>query len=337
MARYIPPAVWAMPQVLCLILGPLALASIIVGAIWLCTRHYILPAATAIVIIAIWPALSDISPINFPDKPAPDAPTLKLLTYNVHIGTDMDGNTTPGSGAMDYVIFSGADIVCMQELYNVGSALTHGDATKAQVAKLRELYPYSVNKGDLDATIISKYPLTKIYSEYCPSLRYFMYEAVKVDIPGHPLTLVNVHLTSFGLSDPERDVVTDAAKGHIKSSAKAIKRSVYAKLTEAFRQRAEAAQMLAKFVKTLEGDVIICGDFNDVPASYAYQTVKNAGLKDAYQEAGLGPMITFNGHNLFFHIDQVLYKGGLQPYAVTRGKTRASDHYPLSIDFEFIK
>lgn len=86
----------------------------------------------------------------------------------------------------------------------------------------------------------------------------------------------------------------------------------------------------------MKGPMIICGDFNDVPESYAYRLLKGNDLKDAYVETGFGPMITYNAHAFWFHLDQIFYRGALRPLSVRKGKTKLSDHYPLFAEFEFI-
>lgn len=337
-ARYIPPSVWAFPQIVCLALPVLSALVLTAGIAWLLSRHLILPIASAITLLAISPALAEICPVKFPGKPSKGAHTLSLLTYNVHSCRGPGETKGSGSAALEYVIGSGADVVCLQEIYSVGSATTIGCATSEQVKRAREVYPYTLSKGDVDVTIISKYPVKKVTSGYHPSLNYFMYEVVRVMVPGHPVTVINVHLTSFGLNDDERSVVNDVASGvgGIRESARTIKHSVYRKLTDAFRERAEAAAILAKIAGSLGGDVIVCGDFNDVPASYSYHLVRSAGLRDAYCESAIGPMITYHGFHLFFHIDQVLFKGNLRPYSTTRGSLKASDHYPVLTRFELL-
>ncbi len=47
------------------------------------------------------------------------------------------------------------------------------------------------------------------------------------------------------------------------------------------------------------GNVIVCGDFNDVPGCRALRILESAGLTDAYAELGLGPTITFNASHFF--------------------------------------
>lgn len=339
MACYIPPSVWVLPQMLCLALPYLAAASLVVGIIWLFSRHFLLPSATAAILLVISPSLRALFPASFPPEPEPGAPVFKLLTYNIHGCDNMsDDNLPTGSQALDYVRDSGADVVCFQELNSLSASVSAGSATEDQVRGLRSIYPYALCDRVVDVSIISKYPIRRLNYGYRPTLKYFMYEIVEVKLPRRPLTIVNLHLTSFELDTDERELVQDLGRGAsgIRKSASKVKRSVYSKLKDAFIMRAEAAQILASVASNIKGDLIICGDFNDVPGSYAYSTILSAGLKDAFGEAAVGPMVTFNAQHLYFHIDHVMYRGALRPFAVSRGSLKVSDHYPVTVSFELI-
>lgn len=335
-ARFVPPSIWAFPQVVCLVLPALVVLCVCAGIAWLATRHIILPVATGVTLLLILPSLRENFPISLPEKPAEDAPSLSLLTYNIHCCEDIQTGKTGSSRALDYVMEQNADIVCLQELYSLDFVYKNGYISAEQMQRMKALYPYTVAQGDIDARIFSKYPLKRVESYFSPALKYFMYEMVEVDVPGHPLTLINLHLTSFSLNPGERSIINDMTHGAtgMKKSVSAMKHSVYHKLTEAFRLRAEAAHMLAELVRNIPGTLIVCGDFNDVPGSYSYTVIRKAGLEDAFCDASFGPTVTFNGFNLYFHIDQILYRGALRPYSIERGSLKSSDHYPLTVKFE---
>lgn len=338
-ARFVPPSIWAFPQVVCLVLPALVVLCVCAGIAWLATRHIILPVATGVTLLLILPSLRENFPISLPEKPAENAPSLSLLTYNIHCCEDIQTGKTGSSRALDYVMEQNADIVCLQELYSLDFVYKNGYISAEQMQRMKALYPYTVAQGDIDARIFSKYPLKRVESYFSPALKYFMYEMVEVDVPGHPLTLINLHLTSFSLNPGERSIINDMTHGAtgMKKSVSAMKHSVYHKLTEAFRLRAEAAHMLAELVRNIPGTLIVCGDFNDVPGSYSYTAIRKAGLEDAFCDASFGPTVTFNGFNLYFHIDQILYRGALRPYSIERGSLKSSDHYPLTVKFELTR
>ena len=54
----------------------------------------------------------------------------------------------------------------------------------------------------------------------------------------------------------------------------------------AFRIRAKQAEAVSEEIKNAKGDyVLVCGDFNDTPISYAHRTIQG-DLTDAFAESG---------------------------------------------------
>lgn len=53
LARFVPPSLWAFPQVVCLALPALAVLCVCAGVTWAATRHIILPVATGITLLLI--------------------------------------------------------------------------------------------------------------------------------------------------------------------------------------------------------------------------------------------------------------------------------------------
>ena len=147
-----------------------------------------------------------------------------------------------------------------------------------------------------------------------------------------------VHLYSYDLSEEERKVVTEIRSMQTaKTSVNEMKGSIRKKMGEAFRKRSEDAENLRECLNQIPTDIplIVCGDFNDVPASWAYNLIRSDDLRDAYAETNFGPAITYNLHAFYFHIDQMLYRGPLEALDLQVNKINTSDHYPLIGEFQF--
>ena len=111
------------------------------------------------------------------------------------------------------------------------------------------------------------------------------------------------------------------------------KHNIIPKLLDAFKMRAQQVDSIAKFLDSATADVILMGDFNDVPGSYAYRAMTKSGLKDAYNSCAFGPMITYNDNRFYFRIDHIFYRGAMKAVRVKRGNLKSSDHYPLKATF----
>ncbi len=223
--------------------------------------------------------------------------------------------------------------VCLQEQYNLDNTVSIGKATREQVDSVTSIYPYQVNNTKLDIMLLSKYPVRVKHVAYPEQMNFFMYQSYEIDIKGLPLTILNVHMPSYTLSEGEREILDKINNGSFVESFMELRGSILNKMSVAFAIRARAAQSIVNYVRKTKGPLIICGDFNDVPGSWAYRKIRSTGLRDAYCDAGFGPMVTYNLHHMYFHIDQILYRGPIRAIEVSRGNMRSSDHYPVMARF----
>ena len=78
---------------------------------------------------------------------------------------------------------------------------------------------------------------------------------------------------------------------------------------------------------------IVCGDFNDVPNSYAYSII-GKGMKNAFVEKGNGLGRTFTGISPTLRIDNIFVdkRWGVQQFI--RVQKKLSDHYPIITDIK---
>ena len=77
--------------------------------------------------------------------------------------------------------------------------------------------------------------------------------------------------------------------------------------------------------------VIICGDFNDVPNSYAYNTI-GKGTHDAFTDKGTGIGRTYAGVSPTLRIDHIFADKHFNIEQYIRARKKISDHYPLITD-----
>ena len=107
------------------------------------------------------------------------------------------------------------------------------------------------------------------------------------------------------------------------------------KIARASEPRAKQADIIADFInKNKDRNIIVCGDFNDTPVSYTYQTIANAGnLDDAFVKAGNGLGRTFNRHAMVVRIDHILYGEDFwEPHAAhILDRPDRSDHNAVTV------
>lgn len=333
---YFNPVHWTFPAIGVLFFPYLAIFSLIVAAAWLFTRHYFIGGAGILVLMACGPTFSEALPFRFGHKASNPAKTFRMVTFNCLHMSDMKEKDPELNRSLHFLIHSDADFICLQELYAVGPPEIP-PKYKSQIDSLLNLYPYYSVDGSREIEFLSKVPFTQTSIELEKNLKYGNCAAYHLEIDGNPLTIINVHLPSYLLSEKERNVLTEArSKAGMQRSIKEFEGSIYSKMKQAFKIRGEVSRELAEYAESTEGNVIVCGDFNDVPGSWTYRNFKKRGFNDAYAETGFGHMITYNQHLMWFHIDQILYKGELEPLYVRKERLSSSDHYPLVAEFEFM-
>lgn len=332
------PALIAFPALLCLAFPYFAILTILLTVFWALCRKIIFCGLGILTIIICLSPLSVAFPMGSGRTPSKDAQTFKIISWNVIHTRDLRKPDYPGNRAVEYMINSGADIICLTELYNFGPELK--DVSAEMKDSLNKLYPYKLGLASNDIKLLSKYKAKRI-DKILNESGTIRFDFFKIFFPDDKELIVGmVHLYSFGLSEEERQVVTEInSMKTAKSSLKEFKGPIRSKLGNAFRKRALNATSLREIIDDISPStpLIICGDFNDVPTSWTYNIIRGDDMRDAYAETNFGPAITYNLHAFYFHIDQMLYRGPIEALDLTVGKINTSDHYPLIGEFEFTK
>jgi endonuclease/exonuclease/phosphatase family metal-dependent hydrolase len=112
-----------------------------------------------------------------------------------------------------------------------------------------------------------------------------------------------------------------------------IKRSknLITKFKTAFLKRISQADRVRVEINKSPYQVIVCGDFNDVPNSYPYEKIGN-GLQDAFVLKGLGIGRTFSGISPTLRIDNIFVDKRFSVRQFTRIPKKLSDHFPIITD-----
>lgn len=144
--------------------------------------------------------------------------------------------------------------------------------------------------------------------------------------------IYNIHLQSISFSKDDTkffiDVVTDKdADDEIAHSKNILRR-----LKRAFIKRTKQVDMIALHIKNCKYKIIICGDFNDTAASYAYQTLSRH-LNDAFIEKGFGFGQTYAGKWPQFRIDYILHSKTIKCKNYERYSETFTDHFPITAYF----
>lgn len=325
---------FSVPAIFCLILPYLAILSGVFIIYWLLTRKIVFAAIGALAIVACVDPLSQVFPINSAKTPTPGAQTFRIMSWNILHLDDLAKPEYEGNRAVEFLINSEADVICLAELDNFTSELKK--VPGELVDSLFSVYPYRAGQKGTDLKVLSKYPVEAIDNSGLAPFRSRRFDFFRISMPRHSLTVAVAHLYSYDLSEEERQVVSEIKSVETaKTSVREFKGPILGKMRNAFPRRAENARLLREVIDHTPGPLIVCGDFNDVPESWAYNIIRGDDMRDAYTETNFGPTYTYNKHLFLFHIDQMLYRGPLRALSLKVLKFNSSDHYPLSAKFEF--
>ncbi len=271
-------------------------------------------------------------PLHAPTDDIPKDNTIKLLTYNIMAFGYKTHSESKPNPTIQYLAHSGADIICLQEY----AEDSQGDyLTKKKIYKELKMYPYQsvvyLNKAGRikqGIAVFSKFPIVKSGRIHYKS-EYNGSAMCQVKIKDKILTIVNNHLESFKLTSEDRSRYSSFFKDMGTDNFEMLKGTLSQKLGPAYRIRASQARTIAHFCDTVKTDyLVVCGDFNDTPISYAHHTIQH-NLVDAFSESGCGIGVSYNENLFWFRIDHILHSKNIRSYNCTVGKVNYSDHYPM--------
>lgn len=288
----------------------------------------------AIGIAAALPPILEYSPFSLPSRESDSDKSFTLMSYNAFGFDDQTGEYHGGiNPTISHILASDPDIVCLQEVQGFYPDESK-HITRQQIDSLHKQYPYVYVEGHAQA-ILSKYPVE-------PVSIGFVYGGIgdcdiacfRVEISGRKITIFNIHLQSFDLLKEDRELFKSLTHLQGKEQLRQVRSQLIGKIKSAAIDRVGETEQLIKYIKRFGGpNVIVCGDFNDIPGCYSLRLLEKQHFKNAYSEVGFGPMITYNAERFYFRIDHVLYRGDLKPVSMRRGDIRTSDHYPIETKF----
>lgn len=295
-----------------------------------------------VVLLIGWKSISVFFSFHWPRnfKNEKQAGTLRIVTWNVARFVEIMKNNNEGSRTrlkmMEQLKETDADIICMQEFYSSSLPRYYDNINYIQ-KKLGYPYFYFDFQEDgsqqyFSSVIFSRLPIIDssitIYPR--PSSSEALLRA-DIKFNDDTISIFTTHLQSvqFKKKDYERiDEIKKYDSGFVSNS-----KTIFSKLRRGFVNRSLQANTAKEQIKQSQHPVIVCGDFNDIPNSYTYFTVR-AKLRDAFLEKGSGIGRTFNSISSTLRIDYILPSKEFQVQQFNRIVRELSDHYMLVADLK---
>ena len=245
---------------------------------------------------------------------------LRIMSFNVHRFTKEDDACVQTIGLVKENM---PNVICFQEFAAMPGKVNVYDSLRRQGYN----YNYShvrKNKQPRGTSIFSKYPIIKagnIDSTRC------IYVDVKTS--SDTIRIYNIHLSSYRLDEEDRNEIDRIKHGDMTEKSK---KTLHKFKTTAGKHQQET-DILLKHIVNSPYKTIMCGDFNDTPASYVYQKMKDI-YTDSYVAKGKGLSTTYNGIFPAFRIDYILHHNDFVTDSYRRIKTNISDHYPILVSIQ---
>ncbi len=224
---------------------------------------------------------------------------LRVMSYNIHHGKSLYGTNSIDS-IQEIITESNADIVGLQEIESgmLRSGFLNQVEYLSTQLSMNQAFGANINilGGKYGNAIMSKYPIIAYENYALPSGREQRgFLRATIDVKGREIQFIVTHL---GLSEEERS-----------------------------RQ----VSVIQRYMETLQGDIILVGDFNAHQDSMEIRGLSKK-LQDTGDITGKADQPTFDFPLLSKRIDYIFVGQGLAIEGYEVIKSRASDHYPVQAD-----
>lgn len=273
-----------------------------------------------------------------------DPKAIRVMQWNVARFDEMTHRPRSGKSRrmeiLAYIRKENPDIICMQEFLESNNL----ELLDANIPYFRDslgfpYFSYAMDHRRPDKryehgiAIFSKYPIrnTGRWKFGGPKAQKADESYISADIAvgGQVIRVFTTHLQSLLFTRTEFKNVEDIKKGADSTIEKSW--AIFRKFRQAYGFRQQQAELVRHELDKSPYPVIICGDFNDVPNSFAYHRIKG-DRQDAFTQKGFGIGRTFSSISPTLRIDYIMADKRFEVLQCRNPHQRLSDHFPVIAD-----
>jgi len=260
---------------------------------------------------------------------------IKVMSFNVRLFDlyNWSKNKQTRKAIFDFINKEKPDIIAFQEFYaDDENDFINIDSLKHILGFPYEDYEYTLTLRKKSHWGIATFSKFKIVGSGHVNFRVksnnvCIYSDMLIN--KDTVRMYNMHLQSIHLLKEDYNFINALGKDSVEVDEYKGSRKIAGRLKRAFIKRAEQVDSVAKSINNAPYPVIVCGDFNDTPASYTYQTM-TSNLTDAFVEAGKGWGKTYIGIFPSYRIDYILHTKKHEAFEYITHQEKLSDHYAIS-------
>ena len=286
-----------------------------------------------LIIIAGYTNLHNYVQFTFNNTPDGSKKLIRVMSYNVKVFDLYDWNTNINTRNKMFKLIKSEEpeIACFQEYYHRDSSKYANTDSLLKLTNFKYYHiEYTSNikpKQHFGIATFSNYPIInkgEINFGY-KSNNVCIY--TDIVILKDTFRVYNMHLQSIAFSKDDYKYMDDLQKD-VETEDIEHSKSILTRLKHAFVKRAKQADIIKLSIDSSPYPTIVCGDFNDTPASYTKNTIAT-NLSDAFVESGNGFGRTYIGKFPSFRIDYILHDKTFKAYNFRTIQEELSDHYPI--------
>ncbi|MBS1744310.1 MAG: endonuclease/exonuclease/phosphatase family protein [Bacteroidetes bacterium] len=317
---------------------------ILIGFIvfWLLVKKWLMLISIVAMVIC-WKPLREVVAVRFTSFTIQkDSAQLRVMSWNVEHFDILEHRSHPERKLqmLNIVKEYQPDIACFQEMVasdQYASAINYLPDFMEKMGMSDYYYSYNSrldfdNKHHFGIIMLSRFPIinkqtiTNNPMDYNSTFQYA--DIVK---GSDTFRVFNVHLQSLKFSADNRKYIDDPSMESEDDIQKS--KSVIAKMKKGFLKRQLQSERIKQEMNKSPYPVIVCGDFNDVPNSYAYNTI-GKGLKNCFTEKGSAIGRTYYSISPTLRIDNIFVDPKFAVQQYTTVKKKLSDHFPVIADLD---
>jgi endonuclease/exonuclease/phosphatase family metal-dependent hydrolase len=270
------------------------------------------------------------------NKIANDSSTVKVMSFNTRL---FDLYNWSNSSETRRRIFNmlkseSPDILCLQEFYssdkkplnNLDTLITFLKANYYHVE-----YPVTLRGSDhWGIATFSAFPVFNRGVAYFGKRNGNVCIYTDVVAHGDTVRIFNTHLESIRFRKEDYRFIRNIENSDEDETLRGS-RNILLRMRRAYRKRAAEAELIDSLLTNCPYKHILCGDFNDPPASYTYAVISE-NMKDAFRESGSGFGETYIGPFPAYRIDYIFHDKSIRSYNYRKVDEKVSDHYPITCD-----
>lgn len=302
---------------------------------WLILRKKIVLFSLLIILIG-WNKVGDLYQLNSTDTEviiSKDS-LLKVMSYNVRLFDlyNWTENKYTRNNILDLIRNQQADIICFQEFFHEDTGIFNTLDTLKEIQDAKNVHiEYSAHVKNVNHWGIATFTKFPIVSK---GMIHFKDSSDNISIFTNILfhadtfRIYNLHLESIRFRRADYETLQKITGKKDETNLDGPQR-IISRMRRAYIRRARQTNIIREHIEASPYPVIVCGDFNDTPTSYAYHQISK-NLNDAYREKGRGMGSTYVGLIPFLRIDYVLYQPThFEALEFKTIKEKYSDHYPI--------